>query len=1270
MTERSEGHKRSKSALALSILHRDKSKERGEDDHRSFEDRSPTSTAASSSHTNGQYHHHSSLSLSHIRSNTRRKSGPDATDSPSTSHEGNLETIVSNQSEESSGKPGSPEATESGSLSIEQSVRTFRLFEILRSGDTTAISKAIKESKDQQGVAGAASGTTILHLAIQCAEPQVVEYVLSSGDEININARDREGNTPLHLAAQLGRDSIVRALLDRPEIDDSVVNYRGQTALDLARTPEIFQQLQLARSLFIDSKTREIQELVTQCNYEKLEKLLEEPRVEGTLDINSLELVTDRATAQTGGTLLHEGARKKDTKLIQILLMHGADPFRRDKKGKLPQDVTKDDKTRAIVKKSPAAVIAQRGIQERAILGNTAAQAISGRAGGEVALAAKDAREMKGYLKKWTNYTGGYKLRWFVLEDGVLSYYKHQDDAGSACRGAISMRIAKLHMDSQDKTRFEIHGKSSVKYHLKANHVVEAKRWFWALNNAIQWAKDEAKEEEKRRTRDAEALRQAKIDQIEGRASETQAESTTSKLNAKGLAPPTIVKSNASVSRISTQTSRTAAESSPGDEDGSGYGSYDPSIAQNEVNRVVSHITSGPDGEGEYDDYADDASSHDVQPANKDAFNITAQSAKLQLDLLANVSSSLQAEKSKNPDLPISDPAVDRALAAYDSAVSSLNGLLADLLKISRDRDAYWQYRLDKEVDTRKMWEESMARIVQEHEELQTKISESEDKRKRTKKALKEVLESASANNSRPLSRKLSHAQINDAIESPENTADGTAGDEPSEASQDGLPAQQLEANRPNTGVRSSSSRRQSISEYADLAESESDDEEFYDAIDSGEIEVKELATSEVTTEKPSLDDANADLRAAKYSEIIPSFKGYEDPPRQKLKLEVDNRPKVSLWGILKSMIGKDMTKMTLPVSFNEPTSLLQRVAEDMEYSDLLDIAADRADSLERMIYVAAFAASEYASTIGRVAKPFNPLLGETFEYCRPDKGYRFFVEQVSHHPPIGAAWAESAKWDYYGESAVKSKFYGKSFDINPLGTWFLKLRPITGKEELYTWKKVTSSVVGIITGNPTVDNYGPMEIKNWTTGEVCYLDFKPRGWKASSAYQVTGKVVDSKGATKWSIGGRWNDKIYARHTPGYEAQVDENSSDGAKTFLVWQCNPRPSGIPFNLTPFVVTLNAIPDSLRPYLPPTDTRLRPDQRAMEEGEYDFAATEKHRVEEKQRAKRRERERKGEEFVPKWFTRGKCPITGEEYWVFNGKYWKCRETGDWSVCEDIF
>lgn len=361
-------------------------------------------------------------------------------------------------------------------------------------------------------------------------------------------------------------------------------------------------------------------------------------------------------------------------------------------------------------------------------------------------------------------------------------------------------------------------------------------------------------------------------------------------------------------------------------------------------------------------------------------------------------------------------------------------------------------------------------------------------------------------------------------------------------------------------------------------------------------------------------------------------------------------------------MIGKDMTKMTLPVSFNEPTSLLYRVVEDMEYTDLLDTAASRTDSTERLVYVAGFAASEYAGTIGRVAKPFNPLLGETYEYVRPDQGYRFFIEQVSHHPPVGAAFAESKNWTYYGESSVRSKFYGKSFEFNPLGTWFCHIRPEDGSpEEVYTWKKVTSSVVGIITGNPVVDNYGPMEVKNWTTGEVCYLDFKPKGWKASSAFHVTGKVVDAKGVTRWSMGGRWNDRIYARLTPGYEvADVTAKGGD-EKAFLVWQAHYRPpmGEIPFNITPFVVTLNDLAEKLKPILPPTDSRRRPDQRAMEEGEYDFAAEEKNRVEEAQRARRKAREAKGEEFEPRWFVRGKHEVTGERFWRFRGDYWDVRD-----------
>ncbi|TKA78156.1 hypothetical protein B0A49_01943 [Cryomyces minteri] len=1266
-------HKRSKSGLARSLLQRVSSRQdvnRGDDEQSPIS--SPTAGPGSSAAFMSSPTSAPAESLERHTSGT--KSNPSTTMMPSSSSN----SLVAPPPSQPAAFPQSPISQGS---SIEQSVKLFRLFEALRSGDTATISRAIRAPSAQTDTldsdlppaspsvsAGRLEGTSILHLAIQCAELPVIEYVLMTATSapsatIDINTRDRDGNTPLHLASMLGRAPVVRMLLDQKGVNDSTPNYQGRTPLDLARNPEIFQQLQLARSMSMDTNIKEIHRLVAASDYDGLERLITESH---TIDVNGGELATDPSTTESGGTLLHEAARKKDTKLIQLLLLNGADPFRRDRKGKLPQDVTKDDRTRAILKKSPAAAAAQRGVQEKTILGSNAVQTAAGPTAGDNALGGKEGREMKGYLKKWTNYTQGYKLRFFVLEDGVLSYYKHQDDAGSACRGAINMRIAKLAMDPQEKTRFDILGKSSVRYSLKANHEIEAKRWYWALNNAIQWSKDEARVEEKRQHRENEALKQAKSEQIEKLQGDTQS-LNGSRLGSK-LMPGT-----AFGVPLTSSSSRNGGGSTLVDDDGGAASAYEPSVADGEMGRILSRVNTATI-EGDIDDdedYGDDASEHETQPVGKDAFNLTAQSAKVQLDILGQVSAALQAERVRHPTMQVSDPIVASVLSSFDSAVGNLKVLVGDLLRISKDRDAYWQYRLDREANVRRLWEDSMAKVAREQEQLESRIGESEDKRRRTKRVLRDVLEGQMPSSIGPSRRGT--------IKAPEEV---TAAIEHLKSDDEG---KSLWPPRRDSVAFGGTKRRPTIADLTnnDISDSDSDDdEEFFDAIGAGEVEVVDVMPvlgPPIPVEETSLPTTH--LRDDKMADLKKSFKGYEDPVRSRLKMDADDRPKISLWGILKSMIGKDMTKMTLPVSFNEPTSLLQRVTEDVEYTDLLETAAERTDPTERMVYVAAFAASEYASTIGRVAKPFNPLLGETYEYARPDKGYRFFIEQVSHHPPIGAAWAESANWEYYGESAVKSKFYGKSFDINPLGTWFLRLRP-TGsphKEELYTWKKVTSSVIGIITGNPTVDNYGPMEIKNWTTGEKCVLEFKPRGWKASSAYQVSGKVLDAQGNTRWSIGGRWNDKIYARLTPGYEGAVEPPTGrhgDGSpQAFLVWESHPRPIGIPFNLTPFGVTLNALPDRLRPILAPTDTRLRPDQRAMEDGQYDFAATEKNRVEEKQRAKRRQREAAGEEFVPRWFTKERDKVTGEEFWKFTGEYWKVRngvaeEKGTWAGCEDIF
>ena len=59
--------------------------------------------------------------------------------------------------------------------------------------------------------------------------------------------------------------------------------------------------------------------------------------------------------------------------------------------------------------------------------------------------------------------------------------------------------------------------------------------------------------------------------------------------------------------------------------------------------------------------------------------------------------------------------------------------------------------------------------------------------------------------------------------------------------------------------------------------------------------------------------------------------------------------------------------------------------------------AAVSSDPVDRMTLVAAFAVSAYGYCTARAGhKPFNPLLGETFECIRDDKGFKYIAEQVT----------------------------------------------------------------------------------------------------------------------------------------------------------------------------------------------------------------------------------------------------------------------------------
>ena len=101
-----------------------------------------------------------------------------------------------------------------------------------------------------------------------------------------------------------------------------------------------------------------------------------------------------------------------------------------------------------------------------------------------------------------------------------------------------------------------------------------------------------------------------------------------------------------------------------------------------------------------------------------------------------------------------------------------------------------------------------------------------------------------------------------------------------------------------------------------------------------------------------------------------------------------------------------------LKVNFNEPTSILQRMVEDMLYVDLLERAGSCETSLEELAFLAVYSCSVYGTTAvsARVGKPFNPLLGETFE-CdrRAELGWRVFIEQVGCYSTVQGYLVEPA---------------------------------------------------------------------------------------------------------------------------------------------------------------------------------------------------------------------------------------------------------------------
>ncbi|XP_060884395.1 oxysterol-binding protein-related protein 7 isoform X1 [Labrus mixtus] len=368
---------------------------------------------------------------------------------------------------------------------------------------------------------------------------------------------------------------------------------------------------------------------------------------------------------------------------------------------------------------------------------------------------------------------------------------------------------------------------------------------------------------------------------------------------------------------------------------------------------------------------------------------------------------------------------------------------------------------------------------------------------------------------------------------------------------------------------------------------------------------------------------------------------------RTTLPAQCPDNSHVGLMAILYNNIGKDLARVSMPAALNEPVNLLQRLCEELEYSELLDTANNTQDPYQRMVYIAAFAISGYSTATFRSRyKPFNPVLGETYECVREDRGFRLISEQVCHHPPISACHAESDNFSFWQDQRWKNKFWGKSLEILPTGMVNVTLSRFG---DHYEWNKVMTCIHNVLSQQRYLEHYGEVTIRNLKSNVcTCKITFvKSRYWGSeTNKNEVQGTVLDQSGSVIHRFGGLWHEGIFCDTLPTPKC--------------VWKPNAMPKDylLYYGFSTFAMELNELPPDLKPLLPPTDSRLRPDQRMLEDGFVEESDKKKDYLEEFQRERRKELAKKGEEHTPNFFKKSK-DLCGRDVWITNDSYWKLRE-----------
>jgi len=203
-----------------------------------------------------------------------------------------------------------------------------------------------------------------------------------------------------------------------------------------------------------------------------------------------------------------------------------------------------------------------------------------------------------------------------------------------------------------------------------------------------------------------------------------------------------------------------------------------------------------------------------------------------------------------------------------------------------------------------------------------------------------------------------------------------------------------------------------------------------------------------------------------------------------------------------------------------------------------------------------------------------------------------------------------------------------------------------------FSWKKPVTTVHNILVGGLFVDQEGDVVVTNHFTREQCIVHFQPAKKVQDDYKRLTGEVRDVEGHVSYRILGAWD--------TGLELiSVDDASVDPID---LWSVNSKPedSSRYYAFTKFTIQLN---DPEYDVCCQTDCRIRTDIRLLECGKIDASANEKHRLEERQRASRRQRDLTGEAWSPRWFVPKEDTDSGTFCYMYKGGYWKARLKGQY-------